>query len=47
MLRLYRTFRIVPWVTAGFRPLHRVAVVCRAPAEARWVHRGAFSCTVV
>ena len=46
MLRLYRTFRIVPWVTAEFRPLHRVAAVCRAPAEARWVHRGAFSCTV-
>ena len=46
MLRLYRTFRIVPSVTAVFHPLHRVAVVYRAPAEARWVRHGAFSCTV-
>ena len=46
MLRLYRTFRIVPWVTAEFHPLHRVAAVCRALAEARWVHHDAFSCTV-
>ena len=45
MLRLYRTFRTVPWVTAEFRPLHRVVAVCRAQAEALWVRHGAFSYT--